>query len=270
MALPEVTLHPTIDRAWLEQLVDRDPSLHAFSLWDLDRFPTQVRFVSARVGEETIGYLLVWLGAPTSPIVHWFGETAAARVLVSGLPAPPFGVVVPESVRAFVQPQLAPSEVVPLRLMEVPREADLADEPLDPAVRKLTGADRPQLLHLTGNAPEFAASAYPSIDPDQEPVWGYFENARLRGVARTSVRTPRVWMITGVYVDPEARSRGYGLAITRAVLTEGHQAHATVGLYVREDRPAPRAVYVKAGFRERARRTWLGVGASLEPAPARG
>jgi predicted GNAT family acetyltransferase len=95
-------------------------------------------------------------------------------------------------------------------------------------------------------------------------VWGYFEGERLRGVARTAVRLPQVWMINGVYVDPAARSRGFGLAIVRSVLDEGHRAGATVALYVREDRPAPRAVYAKAGFRERARRIWLGAGTTLE------
>ncbi|HTW40658.1 MAG TPA: GNAT family N-acetyltransferase [Thermoplasmata archaeon] len=268
MAPSEVTLHPTIDRSWLEQLVERDPSLHAFSLWDLDRFPTQVRFVSARIGEETIGYLLLWLGDPKHPIVQWFGETPDARALLDGLPAPPFGVVVPERVQDFVQPHLGAGEVVPLRLMEVPREATLPDVPADPAVRRLTGADRPQLTELAREATDFVASAYPSVDPDQQPVWGYFENGRLRGVARTSVQMSRVWMITGVYVHPGSRSRGYGLAITRALLGEGHRAGATVALYVREDRPAPRAVYAKAGFRERARRVWLGVGTILEAGTA--
>jgi GNAT superfamily N-acetyltransferase len=261
----EVSLRPTIDRPWLEEQVDRDPSLHAFSLWDLDRFPTKVQFVSALAGERTIGYLLVWLGAPRSPIVHWFGESSETRVLADGLPSPPFGLVVPEIVRSWVEPRLGPVETVPMRLLEVPRGTPPTAGPLDPSVRKLTGRDVPELLRLTTGQRDFAASAYPHVDPEAEPVWGYFEGERLRGVARTSVRLPRVWFVTGVFVEPEARSRGHALAIMRSVLDEGHRAGVTVALYVRGDRPAPQAVYAKAGFRERARRVWLGAGTTLEP-----
>jgi ribosomal protein S18 acetylase RimI-like enzyme len=243
----EVTLRPTIDRAWLETLVEEDPSLHAFSLWDLDRYPTQVRFVSARVGERTVGYLLIWLGLPRQPIVQWFGESAEARSLAEALPTPPVGVVVPETMREFIEPRLGAVEAVPLRLLEVPREAPLPEIPTDPSVRTLVAAD------------------YGSVDPSQELVWGYFEEGRLRGVARRSVVLPRVWVITGVYVDPACRSRGFGLAIIRALLDAGHRAKATVALYVRADRPAPQAVYAKAGFRERARRVWLGASTTLEP-----
>jgi GNAT superfamily N-acetyltransferase len=259
-----VALRPTIDRAWLERQVEEDPSLHAFALWDLDRFPTQVRFVSAVVGETTVGYLLVWLGSPRSPIVHWFGEVPEANALADGLPDPPFGVLVPEGIRGQVESRLGPVEAVPLRILEVPREGSVPHLPLDPAVRRLTGADRPQLVALTQGQRDFAASAYPSLDPEAEPVWGYFEGDLLLGLARTSVRLPRVWVVNGVFVEPAARNHGYGLAIMRAVVDEGHRAGATVALYVREDRPAPRAVYAKAGFRERARRVWLGAGTTLE------
>ena len=261
---PEVRLRPTIDRAWLDQLAAQQPSLHAFSVWDLDRYPTRVQFVSALVAERPVGYLLIWLGDPRTPIVHWFGESEEARALADALPARPFGLVVPESVRDFAEPRLTPVEVVPMRLLEVPREASVAEVPRDPEVRKLTGADRPRLIALTEPSHDFAASRYASADPDHEPIWGYFEEGRLVGVARTSVQLPSVWILTGVYVAPASRSRGYGLAIVRAALEEGHRAGATVALYVREDRPAARAVYAKAGFQERARRVWLGAGTTLD------
>jgi ribosomal protein S18 acetylase RimI-like enzyme len=259
------TLRPTIDRRWLERRATADPILHAYALWDLDRHPDQVRFVSAVRADETLGYLLIWLGARTAPIVHWFDETPEARALLGGFPPRPFVAVVPEGVRGEIEREHGPVGAYPLLILSARPENDDPNPEATPAVRHLTGSDRGALLALTTDRSELVASEYPHLNPDRELIWGYFGGARLCGVARAVVRLPHVWLLSGVFVDPAQRGRGVGLALVRAALAEARAAGVVVGLYVREDRPAARAAYERAGFRPHARRVWLDAGTGGEP-----
>jgi ribosomal protein S18 acetylase RimI-like enzyme len=260
-----IDLRATIDRRWLDRVAAADPIAHAYALWDLDRFPEQVRFVSAVRGETTVGYLLIWLGRRTVPVVHWFGVSADARALAEGLPPRPLVAIIPEEVRPDVERLRGPAEARPLRLLVAgPAPAPSPPEATS-AVRALTGTDRASLAAWASGRSEMVVTDYPYLDPDREAIWGCFEHGRLCGVARAVVRLPTVWILGGVYVEPEARGRGLGLELVRAVLAAGRRAGAVVALYVREDRPAARAVYDRAGFEPRGRRLWVDAGAGLEP-----
>jgi ribosomal protein S18 acetylase RimI-like enzyme len=249
----------------LERASIADPVAHALALWDLDHYPDRVRFVSAVEGEATVGYLLIWLGHPTTPIVHWFGASEGARVLTEGLPPRPLIVIVPEGAQPDVERARGPATTHPLLLLVAERAEPPRAEEIHEGVRKLTRADRPQLVDLASGRSDLVLSEYPLLDPEEEAVWGYFEGGRLRGVARAVVRLPSVWLLGGVYVDPSVRGRGLGVAIVRAALAAGARDGATVALYVREDRPAARTVYERAGFRPLGRRVWVDAGANLEP-----
>lgn len=239
--------------------------MHAYARWDLDRHPEQVRFVSALRGEETVGYLLIWLGTRTAPIVHWFEATPDARTLVEGLPPRPFVAVVPEAVRPEFERARGPTRAYPLLILSVRLDNPTPETRSHPEVRRLTAVDRPGLLALTSAQTELVASEYPHLPPDREMIWGYFDGERLAGVARAVVHLPEVWLLSGVFVDPTARGRGFGLALVQTALADARREGATVGLYVREDRPAARAVYARAGFRPHARRLWLDAGTGWEP-----
>lgn len=260
-----VALRPTIDRSWLDRASVSDPVTHALALWDLDHFPDRVRFVSAVRDEITVGYLLIWLGHPKVPIVHWFGATEDARALAEGLPARPLSAIVPEDIGPDVDRARGPVTAHSLLLLCAdPRRAPAPNE-LPKEVRKLTRADRTALVSLASGRTDMVVSEYPVLDPDEEAVWGFFEEGRLLGVARATVRLPNVWLLGGVYVDPSARGRGVGVAVVRAALATGVSEGAAVALYVREDLPAARVVYERAGFRPYARRVWLNAGTDLEP-----
>ncbi|MGI0071834.1 MAG: GNAT family N-acetyltransferase [Thermoplasmata archaeon] len=261
-ASPE--LRPTIDRVWLEAAARADPLAHAYAVWDLDRFPDRIRFISAVRGESTEGYLLVWLGHPAAPIVHWVGGVDDAGTLVGGLPPRPLVVIGPEEVRAVVERARGPAKSFPL-LALLARPTARRGTGVSGLVRRLTGADRPELVRLVSGETELVAADYPGIDPDHDSVWGAFEGDRLSGVARAVVRRPEVWVLGNVYVRPSARGRGLGLALVHRVLDAAAGAGVPVGLFVREDRPAARAMYARAGFRPQGRRVWVDAGAGLAP-----
>jgi ribosomal protein S18 acetylase RimI-like enzyme len=260
-----VTLRPTIDRTWLERQASTDPVAHTYALWDLDRYPDQIQFVSAVRGDETLGYLLLWLGRPTTPIVHWFGPAPIAKALAEGLPRRPLVAIVPEDVRAEVERARGPARVCSLLVLLAQPGAGRGDAPDPKRARRLTGVDRPGILALTSGRTDMVASEYPHLDPDREAIWGVFDGERLRGVAQAVVRLDNIWILGGVFVDPEARGQGFGGELVRTVLAAAESGGASVALYVREDRPAARAIYDRAGFRTHGRRVWVDAGASLEP-----
>lgn len=265
MPAETVTLRPTIDRIWLESVAKADPIAHAYALWDLDRYPTRVQFVTAVRGDDTLGYLLVWLGRPSTPIVHWFGPKSVAPELAEGLPPRPFVAIVPEEAREAVERARGPARACSLLLLTARGPPERREAPAPGHARRLTGADRPSIVALTAGHTDLVASEYPQLHPDREAIWGVFDGERLRGVAQAAVRLPTIWILGGVFVDPSTRGQGFGGALVRAVLAAAEDAGAPVALYVREDRPAARAIYDRAGFRTQGRRVWIDAGAGLEP-----
>lgn len=258
-------LRPTVDRPWLEGVAEREAIEHAYSLWDLDRYPERVRFVSAVRSGTTVGYLLIWLGLPNAPIVHWHGGGAASEALAGALPARPLVAIVPPEARAAVLAARGTAREFPERMMLRPRRP-VPDAPDGPGtVRRLSGPDGPELGSWAARQPDAQAAEYPGLDLDDDVAWGAFRDGRLVGAARAAVRLPRDWVIAGVYVEPAARGAGFGQRLVAAIVRQAAEAGAQVGLYVREDRREARRLYERLGFRTIATRLWLDLGAGLEP-----
>jgi len=261
-------LRPTIDRAWLERAAAQDPFLHAYGLWDLDHAPNRVRFVAAMDGEQTVGYLLVWLGHPTQTVVHWVGADPRARILAEALPSRPLIVIVPEVFQNLVVASRGPARPFTLLLLAKDPTSAVRPDPHAPSLSAVRRLERPDLATLAAFAlrsSDPVVAEYPTLDPGEEWIWGAFEQGILVGVIRAAVRLPDVWLVGGVYVDPAARNHGVGRALVEAALLSARTAHVRVGLYVREDRIPARRLYERMGFRPLGRRTWLDLGAGAAP-----
>lgn len=254
-----VEVRPTIDRRWLEHVASVEPLTHAYALWDLDRTPSQVRFASAVRGEETVGYLLIWLGRRDGPVVHWFGAINLVGVLLRAFPAPPFLAVVPPEVEPAVVSAFPGCERTPLKMMM--REPGWV-EGREGAVRRLGRGDRAELSAFVRAQGKPDLGVYVGLDPEAEPTWGAFDGGRLVGVARAAVRLPRIWVLGGVFVEPARRGRGVGQALVAAVVQEAERSGARAGLYVREEPATALRLYERLGFREVGRRSWLDVRAA--------
>jgi ribosomal protein S18 acetylase RimI-like enzyme len=262
---PGVELRPTIDRAWLEAAAEREPIEHAYSLWDLDRFPERVRFVSALRDGTTEGYLLIWFGPSSVPVVHWHGGFGCAEQLADALPPRPLVAIVPPEVREAVRAVRGDGREFPERLMLRPPDAPPVAAPATAAVRRLEGSDRAEAAAWARRQEAPLAREYAVVDPALEAVWGAFHDARLVGAARAAVRLPREWVVASVYVEPAARRHGLGVALLTAIVAASAEAGARIGLYVRVDAPDAQRVYDRLGFRESARRVWIDMGTQLEP-----
>ena len=261
-------LRPTIDRMWLERVAAQDPFVHAYGLWDLDHAPNRVRFVSALDGEQTVGYLLVWLGHPTQTVVHWVGSDPRARILADALPPRPLVAIVPEMFQDVVVTARGPARPFTLLLLakdpaSTPRPGPSASAVVE--VRRLVRADHSALVAFAGRQSDPVIAEYPGLDPGEEWIWGAFDRTGLVGAIRAAVRLNDVWLVGGVFVDPSTRNRGVGRALVDAALESAREAKVRVGLYVREDRIPARRLYERMGFLPVGRRTWLDLGAGSAP-----
>jgi GNAT superfamily N-acetyltransferase len=261
---PSLEFRPTLDRAWLEAEAARDPIVHAFALWDLDHHPAQIRLLSAEVDGRPLGYLLVWLGHPTSSVVHWVGTDPRLADLAGQLPPRPLVAVVPPEFRDAVERARGPVREYPLlTLLSVePAPARNAEAS---GVRRLRRADRPGVVSWAARQDDPVVAEYPTLDPEEEMLWGTFDGDRLVGVVRAAVRLPQVWILGGVYVEPSARGGGRGRALVETALGAASDAGARLALFVREDRAPARALYAALGFQPVARRLWLDAGSGLYP-----
>ncbi len=256
MRLRPVELKWTIDRDWLRRRAKEEPLAHAYALWDLERFPERTRFVSARRGEETVGYLLVWLGEPGRPRVHWFGELEDASDLASALPSPPFVAYVPPEVSPLVV--AARGEASAERLTLLLHEAGSSGlPPADVLVRRMVRSDHTELAAWVREHRDPVLAGYGAVDPGRDVVWGAFDGPRLVGVGCAEIRLGAAWVLSGVYVDPAARGRGIGRALVGAAIEAAGHAGAPLGVFAREDQEPALRLYGSLGFRPVGRRVRL-------------
>ncbi len=263
MAVEEVELRPTIDRAWLESAAARDPIEHAYALWDLLHHPDRIRIVSAVVDGEPLGYLLLWLGHPAAPVVHWIGTDPRLGELAGRLPPRPLVAIVPEEFAYRVSEARGPVRSFPLLSMIAAESAPQARG--ETAIRRLRRDDRADLSRWASRQTDSVVAEYATFDPEAELAWGAFEDGRIVGVARAAVRLPHVWILGGVYVEPAARGEGWGRALVETALTAAIATGASLALYVREDRTPARSLYASLGFRTVGRRLWMDAGSGLTP-----
>ena len=243
---PEVS--SGIDRAWLFESLARDPVAHAYAAWDIDHEMDRVRFLCLRRSGSTRAYLLIWLGDPSRPFVHWVGSPEDALLLAEHLPPPPATVLAPESLVEAAAARLGPVTVTSLlRLTARPTGPVAASE--DPRVRWITGSDVPRLRAWAEGHPDPMVRGYARFDPARHVVWGAFHGERIVGAAFASVRLPEIWTFNGIYVEPFARGEKLGTVLTAYALEASRRAGALAHLNVREDNAPARRVYDRLGFR---------------------
>ncbi len=264
MAETGLELRPTLDRAWLERAAAEDPVSHAYALWDLEHEPERIRVVSAVLGDTPLGYLLVWLGHPAGPVVHWVGTDPRLEALAGRLPPRPLTAIVPEEFAPVVRSARGPTQEYPVLVLRARRGSTPGTVP-ERTVQRLVAEDAPRLAEFVQRQPPGPVEEYRYLRPAREEIWGAFEEERLVGVCRAAVRLPNLWILGGVYVEEAARGEGWGRSLVARALEASGRAGADLALFVREDRTPARLLYESLGFVPIGRRTWLDAGSGLAP-----
>lgn len=246
---------PGIDPAWLDERAREDPIGNAWAVWDLQRFPDRVAFVTLREDGVATAYLLIWRGALPLQAVHWVGEARDPAPLLEQFPGPPLYATAPLSVaeavgrRAGVTPG-----VVQLRGFDPERSAP---PEVEGRARALTAADATALRDFANASPERLITAYRTADPVADRVFGAFVGDRLASVARVQVALPAVWVIGGVATLPSFRNMGLATDVTRLITQRALAVGARPALYVLEHNDVAVRLYDRLGFVTVERRAWI-------------
>ena len=224
----------------------------------------RVRFVTCGPPGRPLAYLLVWLGDPSHPVVHWVGSPQESVDLVAYLPPRPLSVAGSAAVVEVIATSRGAVTVTPLiRLVARPAgPVPLSD---DPRVRTVLGADVDRLHAWAEHHPEPMARGYARYDPNrhrnephaQDAVVGAFLGDRVVGAAFASVRLSSIWVINSVIVDEFARGQRLGTALTARLMEAARSAGAMAHLNVRETNAPARRVYARLGFTEHDRAVLL-------------
>jgi len=134
-------------------------------------------------------------------------------------------------------------------------------------VRRLFTADDASKLAMllsTQERPRRTVERY-SEWINRMPIYGVFVDGELLSYAGSFLQLPQVWMIGGVYTNPNHRNKGCATLATSAVTEEALKNAEAAALFVRSDnRPAIR-VYEKIGYRKIGEKLWVDVGTGLKP-----
>jgi len=235
-----------------------DPLNYAYLLYDLTVYPDVSKALIRVEDSVIVGYVLAWFRfEPQTVILH--GE-------LSGVPL--------HEVLRLKSLIWVPFHEYPSIKRELLRYGDLMDEHvmLDMIATPDTfpwDADyHVKCVRLgpgdVGALQEFWVSVGVRVPREvllealsDHVCYGVFVDGRLASVARTYVRTPRVWVVGGVFTHPDFRGRGFAKAVTAAVTREALLSGAYALLHVREDNyPAIRA-YRRVGYELIGRRVWV-------------
>lgn len=249
---PEGAVVEGIDRAWLLNAMRQDPVAHGFAAWDIDHEAERVRFLSLQRDGSTVAYLLLWMGDPSRPFVHWVGPPGASAALAKHLPPSPLTVVGTREIVEPVSSQRGPMTVVSL-LRLTARPVGPVPQSDDPRVRRVTHADAHALRTWASGHPDRMVKGYARFDPDRHVVWAAFHGDRVVGAAVATVRLPEIWTFNAIFVEPFARGEKLGTALTAHALEAARQAGALAHLNVREDNAPARTVYHRLGYAEHDR-----------------
>ncbi|MCI4364109.1 MAG: GNAT family N-acetyltransferase [Thermoplasmata archaeon] len=244
-----------LDPGWLASLAEDSPLLHAWAVWDTERFPERVSFRILERDGAPVGYFLLWNGTPGHLVLHWVAPVTDIGPLLDALPEPPFIAVVPDELAPEVLARRGPGRARGLQLRRC--EAPVASEG---GARQLHLGDTPALERFCARSEESLVKGYRGLDIAREVVAGSFEGPELAAVARAQVRLPRVWLLTGVVTAPEFRGRGHGRSVTALLTHLAQQRGALPGLYVQDGNAPAEAVYTRLGYRTMAHRMWVELG----------
>lgn len=253
-----------ISAGQLEQLHRRDPAIHAFAAWDAAAEPGRVHFVECQERGVHRAYLLVWLGDPALPYVHWVGSATPGALLAERLPPRPLIVLAPPEAEAAVVAARGPGQSQAIWLMQRPRTLPLDGRPGRPVARRLVPADLPEVHGLADRNPASFAEGYRGADLQRARVFGVFDDRRLVALGRTQAEPPEVWVAGGIFTEPAARGRGAGTAVTAGLIAAAAAHEADLALYVRADNAPALSVYATLGFRRVVERRWIRLGADRE------
>jgi RimJ/RimL family protein N-acetyltransferase len=247
------------------ECVKSDVIRHVFAFHDVQYDPEHTITYAAFQKNRLTGYILIYTGADV-PSVILESEEDAAETLIAHAPENHFIMHTATSLLQVIKRRFPSAQDYIENWMIVRKpEGNFHSSRL---VRRLhTEEDAAMLAKLLSerrDRPERMMKKYIEWVTTL-PIYGVFKKGMLVSYAGSFIQLPQVWMIGGVYTDPEQRNKGYALFGTSAITEEALRQAEAAALFVRSDNYPAIRVYEKIGYRKIGEKLWIDVGTGLRP-----
>jgi RimJ/RimL family protein N-acetyltransferase len=238
---------------------------HVFAVYDLQKDPQHTIAYAALEDNELKGYILTYTGADVPSVILECEENVAEKLLEHAPPSKFIAHAPPNLLSAIEKRFPDAKHYVENWMLIRKNEARFFKSE---AVRRLrTEEDASKLVDLLlsrNDRPPNTLKRYAEWI-SKMPIYGVFKDLRLVSYAGSFIQLPQLWLIGGVYTDPEYRGKGYATLATSAVTEEALRTAEAAALFARFDNhPALRA-YGKIGYRKIGEKVWVDVGTGLKP-----
>lgn len=245
--------------------LESDVIRHVFAVYDLKNDPQHTITYAAFENGQLEGYILIYTAADV-PSVILECENRIAEKLLEYAPPSKFIVHAPPKILPAIKKRFPDAKHYVEDWMLIRKnEAKFFESVL---VRRLRTEEDAQkladLLLSRKDRPPNTLTKYAGWI-SKMPIYGVFKDGQLVSYAGSFIQLPQVWLIGGVYTDPEHRNKGYATIATSAITEEALRTAEAAALFARSDNhPAIRA-YEKIGYRKIGEKVWVDVGTGLKP-----
>jgi len=238
---------------------------HVFAFYDIQHEPEHTTLYGAFENEDLRGYILTYK-ALEFPSVVLECESDVAAKLIKLAPENRFIMHAPLNLLPVIKERFPNSKHYVEHWMLVRKgQANYFQSKFVHKLRSKDDASKlATLLSTLQNRPRGIAERY--VDwIGKMPVYGVFINDELVSYAGSFLQLPEIWMIGGVYTNPNRRNKDYAAIATSAVTKDALKKAETAALFVRSDNYPAIRVYDKIGYRKVGGKLWVDVGTGLRP-----
>jgi RimJ/RimL family protein N-acetyltransferase len=253
------------NRQRLVEYVKSDIIKHVFAFYDVQYDPEHTAIYAALKKERVIGYILIYSATDVLSVILECEEDAA-ETLIAHTPENHFIMHTTPNLLPVIKRRFpnAKDYIENWMLVRKP-EASFCSSRLVKRLRtEEDAAMLAKLLYERRDRPERMMTKYIEW-VTKLPIYGVFKKDTLVSYAGSFIQLPQVWMIGGVYTDPEHRNKGYALLATSAITEEALKHAEAAALFVRSDNYPAVRVYEKIGYRKIGEKLWIDVGTGLRP-----
>lgn len=247
------------DRQQLLEYVSKEPEMNLFFIGDIENYGIDTEEVSIYVQEEEPGWDCVLLRFFDFYIIYSQKEVYGAAGVADFLKGRTVDCISGKTGLVKQMAPFYPKMTVQETIMCRCDESSLRQgEAADAEIRRLTGADVPEMMRLYLGIAEFAPSYRdPVKSRDQleselekgELAVGMFKNGRLVSLAKTSASNSMSTMLVGVATEPDERRKGYASVVVGELCRRAFEGNREF-ICLFYDNPEAGRIYRKTGFRE--------------------
>ena len=252
------------NKQWIIDYLRQDVVRHVFAFYDLQHDPEHTVMYAAFEDDRLSGYILIY-AALEFPSVVLECDGGTVGKLIEYTPPDRFIMHAPSNLLAQIETMFPNARHYVENWMLVKKgEANfLRSED----VRKLNAADGSRIAALRSSRKDRPVTVDKKYTDWTRRMltYGVFTNGGLVSYAGSFIQTPHIWMIGGVYTDPNHRNRGYATLATSAITEEALRRSDAAALFVRSDNYPAISAYEKIGYKKIGEKLWIDVGTGIKP-----